>query len=352
AALKPLGAVKDLPLGLLSSIERVGGLLSTPRIGELEWLTAGAKALAAAQQPDGSWLEGQDAVAGTSKALAVLMRSTASLKPGAKRGGAGRLEMKSLGGCTNLLFVLDASGNMRQEMGNRERFDVAKDAIAAIVEQMPDGAVAGLRVFGNRKLAIEEGAEVDTTLVTPPGPVNRRQLTTHMQTLKVKGRSPLTYTMIQTANDLTFIPADVEMAVVLLLDGKDMEPRADPVPATGDLAASRRGLKVHVVGFNQDDDEIQARLRRMADAGGGKYIAARDEKELVSQLAAATVGIQQYIVLNEKGEMVVKGRLGEAHSLPDGRYTVAIGKQQEKIWVNAGLATRVIINQEKLAATK
>ena len=33
AALKPLGAVKDLPLGLLSSIERVGGLPSTPRIG-------------------------------------------------------------------------------------------------------------------------------------------------------------------------------------------------------------------------------------------------------------------------------------------------------------------------------
>jgi hypothetical protein len=131
-----------------------------------------------------------------------------------------------------------------------------------------------------------------------------------------------------------------------------MEPRADPVPATGDLAASRRGLKVHVVGFNQDDDEIQARLRRMADAGGGKYIAARDEKELASQLAAATVGIQQYVVLNEKGEMVVKGRLGDAHSLPDGRYTVAIGKQQEKIWVHAGLATRVIINQEKLAATK
>ena len=39
---------------------------------------------------------------------------------------------------------------------------------------------------------------------------------------------------------------------------------------------------------------------------------------------AATVGIQQYVVLNEKGEIVVKGRLGDAHSLPEGRYTVVI----------------------------
>jgi hypothetical protein len=133
-----------------------------------------------------------------------------------------------------------------------------------------------------------------------------------------------------------------------MIDGAEMERKADPVPATGDLAASRRNLKVHVVGFNSDDDELQARMRRMADAGGGKYIAARNEKDLITQLTAATVGETDYTVLNDKGEVVAKGRLGDSRELPDGVYTLVCGPQQERIWITAGLTTRVIINQQKL----
>jgi serine/threonine protein kinase len=354
-----LAAVRALPAGdagqplaLLDAIERAGGMLSTPRLGDLEWYGSGAKALAASQQPDGSWVEDKDPVLGTARALLFLTRATAALKADAKRGGTGRLEMKSLGGCTNLMFVLDASGRMRQELDDRERFDVAKETIAKIVEKLPDGAIVGLRVFGNRKLATEEGTEIDTSLVTPPGPVNPRQIATHMQALRVKGRSPLTFTLIQTLQDLTQVPADVEMAVVLLVDGTDMERKADPVPATGDLAASRRGLKVHVVGFNTEDDDIQVRLQKMADAGGGQYIAAKKAKDLLPRLAAATIGEQDYAVLNEKGETVAKGRLGDSRALPEGRYTVVCGGQQEKIWINPGLATRIIIHQQKLAAPK
>jgi hypothetical protein len=90
----------------------------------------------------------------------------------------------------------------------------------------------------------------------------------------------------------------------------------------------------------------------MADAGGGQYIAARKAKTLAAQVIAATVGEQDYTVLNDKGEAVAKGRLGETRELPEGRYTVVVGKQQEKIWVNPGLSTRIIVNQQKLAAMK
>src|SRR6185295_18655245 len=210
------------PIASLAVQERAAAVASP---ADPEWHAAGARALAASQQPDGSWNEGNDPVAATAQALIFLARGTAALQSGAKRGGTGRLEMKSIGGCSNLMFVLDASGNMPQEMGDKERFDVAKSAISKLAEKMPEGSIAGLRVFGNRRLAIEPGA-------------------------------------------------DVEMAVVLLIDGAEMERKADPVPATGDLAASRRGLKVHVVGFNTDDDDLQARMQRMADAGGGKYIKA------------------------------------------------------------------------------
>ena len=260
--------------------------------------------------------------------------------------------MKSLGGCTNLMFVLDASGRMRVELDDRERFEVAKDVIAKIIEKLPEGSIAGLRVFGSRRLATEPGAETDTSLITPPGPVNARQIATHLQSIKAKGRTPLTFTLIQTAEDLARVPRDVEMAVVLLIDGNEMERKADPVPATADLAGSRPGLKVHVVGFNTEDDEIKERLQKMADAGGGKYIPARNSKDLMEALQAATIGEQDYTVLNDKGETVLKGRLGDSRELPEGRYTIVCGKQQEKIWINPGLTTRVLVSQEKLAATK
>ena len=333
-------------------MERLGSLLATPRLGDEEWYGAGAKALAGTQQPDGSWIDGKDPVLGTARALIFLTRGTAALRSPGKRGATGRLEMKSIGGVSNLMFVLDASGYMRQDLDNRERFDVAKETIAKVVEKLPDGAIVGLRVYGNRKGANEPGCETDSTLVTPPLPVNRRQMTTHMGSLQVKGWSPLTYSLIQTAKDLERVHPEVEIATLLFIDGLDTDRKSDPVPAAGDLAASRPGMKVHVVGFNTDDEEIRTRLRKMADAGGGQYIAARKAKTLAAQVIAATVGEQDYAVLNDKGEVLAKGRLGETRELPEGRYTVVVGPQQEKIWINPGLSTRIIIDQQKLAATK
>src|SRR5207249_697163 len=121
----------------------------------------------------------------------------------------------------------------------------------------PDGAIVGLRVFGHRKRADEAGNETDSALVTPPGPLNRRQIIAHMGSLQVKGRSPLTYSLIQTAGDLAYLAPEADVAVILFVDGQDSDRKANPVPAVGDLAGSRRGVKVHIVGFNSDDDDIQ-----------------------------------------------------------------------------------------------
>src|SRR6185295_4667912 len=145
----------------IPAVERLGGIFATPRLGDTEWYGAGAKALAASQQPDGSWTDGKDPVAATAQALLFLTKSTGALRAAAKRGGAGRLEMKSIGGCPNLMFVLDASGRMRQELGDRERFDVARETIAKIAEKLPPGSILGLRVFGSRFLAVEPESEHD-----------------------------------------------------------------------------------------------------------------------------------------------------------------------------------------------
>ncbi|HUR39196.1 MAG TPA: protein kinase, partial [Planctomycetota bacterium] len=352
AALKGIGPAKDRPLAAWVGIEQIGSLLSTPRFGDYDWYAAGAQALAASQQPDGSWVDGGDPVKGTAEALLFLTKGTAALQSLVKKGGAGRLELKSLGGCTNLMFVLDASGRMRQELGDQERFQVAKDTIAKLVEKLPEGSLVGLRIYGSRLRADEPGCETDSTLLIPPQPVNKRTMLGHLAPQQVKGWAPLTYSLIQTLQDLSRVPKDMDLAVVLLVDGKDTDRRSNPVPAVGDLAGSHPGMKVHVVGFETEDEDIVERLKAMAASGGGVYIPATNAKEMQARLTAATVGEQDYEVLNEKGESVLKGRLGDSQQLPDGVYTVVCGRARQKVWITPGLTTRIIVDQAKLAETK
>jgi len=351
AMLKGVGA-KDRSLAEWVAVEQIGGLLATPRFGDYDWYNAGQAALAASQKPDGSWGDGGDAVKGTAEALLFLTKSTSALQALMKKGGAGRLELKSLGSCTNLMFVLDASGRMRQELGDKERFQVAKDLIAAIVEKLPEGSMVGVRIFGSRLRADEPGVETDSMLLIPPQPLNRRTMLTHLAAQKVKGWAPLTYSLIQTVEDLQRVPKDLDLAVVLLVDGKDTDRRSDPVPAVGDLAGSHPGMKVHVVGFETEDEDIVTRLKRMAETGGGAYIPATSASDALARLVAATVGEQDYEVLNENGESVLKGRLGDSKPLPDGVYTVVCGKARQKVWITPGLTTRVIVDQAKLAEAK
>jgi len=352
ASAKGLGENPDRSLATLWSMDLAGGLLATPRFGELEWYQAGTRALAASQQPDGSWMDEQDPVRGTAKALLFLTRATGALAGMAKKGGPGRLELKSLGSTTNLMFVLDASGRMRQELGDKERFDVARDMIARIVEQLPEGSLVGLRIYGSRLKANEPGCETDSVLLVPPLPVNKRQFLTHLGSQRVQGWAPLTWSVIQTLRDLERLPQDVELAVVLLVDGKDTDRRSNPIPAVGDLAGSRPGMKVHVVGFETEDEEIVDRLKKMAASGGGTYIPVTSAKDAFAKLTAATIGEQDYQVLNDAGDVVLKGKLGESKPLPDGHYTVRCGRARQDVWITTGLLTRVIVEQAKLAEIK
>jgi predicted Ser/Thr protein kinase len=352
AALRELGATPDRSLWTLAAMERAGGVTASPRLGDLEWYGAGVQALAAAQQPDGSWVDANDPVRGTAMGLLFLTKSTAALKAAARKGGIGRLELKSLGGVTNLMFVLDASGRMRQELGDRERFDVARDMIAKIVEQLPEGAMVGIRIFGSRLKATEPGCETDSILLVPPVAANKRQVLTHLSAQRVQGLAPLTFSIIETIKDLLPVRQDVEMAVVLLVDGKDSDRRSNPVPAVGDLAGSHPNMKVHVVGFETEDEDILERLKKMATAGGGVYIPATDAKAALARLKAATIGEQEYQVLDDKGEVVVKGHLGDAKPLPDGHYTLVCGKARQEFWVTPELTTRIIVDQAKLAEIK
>jgi len=240
---------------------------------------------------------------------------------------------------------------MRQDLDGRERFDVAKEIIAKVAETLPTGAWFGLRVFGARRGATDPSADIDTQLAIPPAPVEARRVKTHLDTLRVKGKSPLTFSLVEASKDLAPVPPGVEMTAVLFIDGRDSDRRADPVVAATELAASRKGMRVHVVGFNMDDDEIQARLARMAEATGGRDVKAAAANALLQDVLGAVQRRDAYAVLDVDGKEVARGILGDRRELPAGRYAFVYGegpsRGERSIWVNPGLPTLVVVDALK-----
>src|SRR5699024_12709700 len=56
----------------------------------------------------------------------------------------------SADGAGKLLLVLDASGSMAEDAGGGQtRIQAAKDALRTVVDELPDDAEGGLRVYGS-----------------------------------------------------------------------------------------------------------------------------------------------------------------------------------------------------------
>ncbi len=59
-------------------------------------------------------------------------------------------------------------------MGGKLKFDVARQATQNLIDRLPDKSQVALRVYGHRKRALDEGADEDTALEIPMGPLDRK----------------------------------------------------------------------------------------------------------------------------------------------------------------------------------
>lgn len=337
----------------LYSVERVGVFCGTELIGDHEWYPLGARHLVSQQAADGSWAEQNSAskITGTSFALLFLTRATAPVRKEIKRGGRGKLETHALNEHENFLFILDASGSMRDEIDGREKFEIARSVVEQVVRKIPEGAQAGLRVYGHRYTAVQKEADTDSELVIPVGPLKPQEFLARLQSLKCKGKTPITHSLHEAIQDLSGLAAEAEIAVILLTDGMESTRGADPVAAAAKLAGSRKGVKLHVVGFDIGDDESREQLEKVARAGGGRYFHCRKAEDLLGALAMATTGSAGYVLKDKEGKEVLRGRLGDVHELPEGKYTFVFeleGRREERtVWINTDTTTRVTVRTAK-----
>jgi Mg-chelatase subunit ChlD len=347
----------------LYSLERVGRVLDTEFIGPHEWYPLGAKHLLDAQKPDGTWRgfgDEERPVLASSFALLFLTRATSTLNVEEKRGGDGKLRTDvAVAPGHRVYIILDCSGSMLPEIDGKPKFEVAREAVAALVESLPDNAEVALRVYGHRKHARMEDADEDTELLVPMGAINRKAFESKLASLKARGKTPLALSLREAAKDLASFARDEKkpITVVLLTDGgEDTRPRQDPL-AAADAVAKLPGLNLQVVGFDINRPDWTEQLQGIARRGKGQYLTAAKADALLRELKSAVFRVPDtFVVTTAKGQPVMKATFGAEKVLPEGQYqfTTNYGgrKYSESFWINTEATTAIVFDASKVSPDK
>lgn len=218
-----------------------------------------------------------------------------------------------------ILLILDASGSMNGDDGSgRPKIDAAKDAVAQVIQRLPEGVPVGLRVYGHRvpNTDRDNGCQ-DSELVVPVTPLDRSAFTGVVNAITAQGFTPIGLSLQQAVADL---PADTGGTVILVSDGIDTCAPPDPCQVALDIgqAGGPVEIRVETVGF-QADEAARAQLACIADAAGGEYRDASDADSLAEALFQA------------QGDQISGGATAEdALLLESGQYrdTLALFQQR------------------------
>jgi von Willebrand factor type A domain-containing protein len=187
---------------------------------------------------------------------------------------------------TDIEFILDASGSMREAMGASNKMDVAKQSIKSALETVTGDSFVALRVYAHRvEQSDKAGSCVDTELLVPFGPLDKAAFGSKVDSIQPKGYTPIAFSLQQAASDFG-TNRESDHVIILASDGEETC-GGDPVQAVKDLIAKGFKVKVNTIGINVDS-KAQAQLQAVAAAGGGQYFDAKDAASLGSSLQKLT----------------------------------------------------------------
>ena len=173
------------------------------------------------------------------------------------------------------MLVLDGSGSMWGRIDERPKIGIAREAIDSMLAAWPEGRDIGLMAYGHRA----EGDCGDIETLLPPGPLDRAAFRAAMEGVSPRGKTPIGASVEQAAGQLA--GRDAPASVIVVTDG--LETCGADLCALGErLAGGGTDLTAHVVGFDIEDSEGQ--LACLAEATGGRYLAAADAQSLIGAL--------------------------------------------------------------------
>jgi hypothetical protein len=150
-------------------------------------------------------------------------------------------------------------------------------------------------------------AKCATSLTLPLAPLDRDLALQTIKRLKAgkKTATPIAAALAQVPQDLAEI--DGLRSVVLITDGNETC-KGDPEAAIAALEEAGIDVKLDIVGFALEDEELKAQMASWAAAGGGTYYDAASAGELASSVATAVSA--PFRVYGPEGDQVAAGTVG------------------------------------------
>ena len=174
---------------------------------------------------------------------------------------------------------------------------------ARVVEELPDSAVVGLRVYGATATSQDAKATqcTDSQLTVPIGPIDRAEMTSSIDSFTGQAATPIGYALEHGAKDLG---TDGKRNIVLVSDGlSNCDP--PPCPTVQRLVENGVNIQVDTVGYGLDptkagDEDARDELKCIAKETNGTIVKAT-VKEVDAKGATISLadGVEGYLAARD-----------------------------------------------------
>ena len=141
------------------------------------------------------------------------------------------------------MIVLDASGSMWGQINGKPKLQIAREALATVLEGVPADMELGLIAYGHRT----RGSCSDIEVVVKPAAGTGPEITQAAAKMKFLGKTPLSASVLKAAEELRY--TEDKATVILITDGLE-NCQADPCAVGAELAKNGIDFTAHVVGFD------------------------------------------------------------------------------------------------------
>ena len=181
-----------------------------------------------------------------------------------------------------ILFILDFSESMTEELQGKRKIDLMLNTMAQILPTINKKTWVGLRVYGHKIGFTQYDSCKASTLLVPITPASTAQINTKLIKVTPRGMTPITYSLKKSVAD-DFAGFSGQKHIILLTDGGE---NCDESPCTWvmELIKTRKDVKIDVIAFNISNKDDLDQLQCTALVTTGKFYSVDTAAELVKSL--------------------------------------------------------------------
>ncbi len=193
---------------------------------------------------------------------------------------------------TRILFVLDGSGSMNGAWsGGASKMSIARFILTRLVDSLkvnPDVELA-LRVYGHQFPQTSNNCQ-DSNLEVPFAINNHDRIIERINSIKPKGTTPITYSLLQAANDF---PGDSGYRNILILITDGIESCGGD-PCSTSVALQRKGvfLKPFVIGLGMEGQKNLDCIGKYLDAKNSRTFNKALNESIQTTFLKTTVSVE------------------------------------------------------------